>query len=181
MNNDNFFFKELDIPNYEAVLSEIQKFYMANNPQEDRSQFSHISAGLLELNSPNLAQWLKDYNLQLRVAAIIRTPSGNVNIVPHVDTQTKDLAINFPVVNCADCWTGFYQLTGGEKINRVLPNRLTYVNFSDDATFEEVSRFVLTKPTIFNTKQPHAVVNPTNSIRIAASLRFVRDPWELTE
>jgi hypothetical protein len=85
------------------------------------------------------------------------------------------------VVNCADCWTGFYQLTGGEKITRVLPNKLTYVNFSADATFEEISRFTLTKPTIFNTKQPHAVVNPTNSIRIAASLRFVRDPWELTE
>lgn len=181
MNKDNFFFKELDIPNYDSILAEIQRFYIANNPAEDRSQFSHISAGLLEANSPNLAQWLRDYNLQLRVAAIIRTPSGNVNIVPHIDTQMNDLAINFPVVNCNDCWTGFYKLTGGEKITKVLPNKLTYVNFSQDAVFEETSRFTLAKATIFNTKQPHAVVNPTNNVRIAASLRFVRDPWELTE
>ena len=181
MNKDNFFFKELDIPNYEAVLSEIQRFYVANNPVEDHSQFSHISKGLLVATSPNLAQWLIDFNLEIRVAAIIRTPGETINPVPHVDTQTNDLAINFPVLNCTNCWTSLYRMTGGERINKVLPNRLTYVNFSNDATFGEISKFLLTKPTIFNTKQPHAVINPTDTIRIAASLRFERDPWELTE
>jgi hypothetical protein len=180
LNKDNFLAKHLVIPNYELILGEIQFFYLENMP-DDNSQFSHISPVELVNASPNLKQWLEQNNLTLNKSAIIRTPPPTKHLDPHTDTQHRDLALNFPVKNCEGCYTALYKMTKGTQNLKVLPNGLTYVTYSDDVKFEEVTRFTLDGPVLFNTKVPHQVWNPTDKIRISASLRFVVDPWFLAE
>ena len=179
-NKNNFLAKNLVIPNYELILGEIQSFYLANMP-DDNSQFSHVSPVSLVESSPNLKQWLDSNKLVLNKSAIIRTPPPTKNLDPHTDTQWRDLALNFPVKNCEGCYTALYKMTRGTQNLKVLPNGLTYVTYSNDVEFEEVTRFTLDGPVLFNTKVPHQVWNPTDKIRISASLRFMNDPWFLAD
>jgi hypothetical protein len=72
-------------------------------------------------------------------------------------------------------------MTEGTENIKVLPNGLRYVTYSNDVEFEEVTRFTLDGPVLFNTKVPHQVWNPTDKLRISASLRFMVDPWFLAE
>ena len=182
LNKDNFLVKHLVIPNYELILGEIQSFYLKNMPN-DVSQYGHISPVRLLDSSPNLKQWLADNNLILSKSAIIRTPppTKNLDLYPHTDTQLRDLALNFPVQNCEGCYTALYKMTNGTQNLKVLPNGLSYVIYSADVKFEEITRFTLNGPVLFNTKVPHQVWNPTDKLRISARLRFTVDPWFLAE
>jgi hypothetical protein len=179
-NKNNFLAKNLVIPNYELILGEIQSFYLANMPNDD-SQFSHVSPASLVAASPNLKQWLDSNKLVLNKSAIIKTPPPTKHLDPHTDTQYRDLALNFPVKNCEGCYTALYKMTNGTQNLKVLPNGLTYVTYSADVAFEEITRFILDGPVLFNTKVPHQVWNPTDKLRISASLRFTVDPWFLAE
>ena len=179
-NTHNFLVKRLTIHNYELILKEIQTFYLANMP-DDNSQFSHIDPVSLVKYSPNLYQWLSSHKLVLNKSAIIRTPPYGKSLNPHTDTQYRDLALNFPVKNCEDCYTALYKMTKGTQNLKVLPNGLTYTTYSNDVEFEELTRFTLDGPVLFNTKVPHQVWNPTDKIRISASLRFIDDPWFLAD
>jgi hypothetical protein len=179
-NKNNFLAKNLVIPNYELILGEIQSFYLANMPNDD-SQFSHVSPASLVAASPNLKQWLDSNKLVLNKSAIIKTPPPTKHLDPHTDTQYRDLALNFPVKNCEGCYTALYKMTNGTQNLKVLPNGLTYVTYSADVAFEEITGFILDGPVLFNTKVPHQVWNPTDKLRISASLRFTVDPWFLAE
>lgn len=178
MDRNNFFFKTISVTNYDSILMELQNYCLGNMPN-DSSQFSHINKDALLANSPHLKEWLTSKNLDVRICALIRTPPQNKKVDPHTDTQRNDLALNFPIRNCFDCWTSFYKLSRGTQQEKILPNGLTYTTFSEDAIIDEVDKFHLTTATLLNTKQLHQVWNPTNEIRISVSLRFVRDPWEL--
>jgi hypothetical protein len=50
-----------------------------------------------------------------------------------------------------------------------------------DETPVELSRFVLSSPTLINIKVPHQVVNDSNMDRICLSFRFDPDPWHLID
>jgi hypothetical protein len=177
MNRNDFFFKTINIPNYDNILLEIQTYCLANLP-EDGSTFSHIPVEPLINSSPYLTAWLASSNLQVRACAVIRFPTSKV-AGPHIDSTYNDLALNFPIKNCANCWTAFYKLNKGSFQSRPLPNGLLFNGLSDDAEVIEVSRFSLSTSTLINVKQLHQVWNPTDQLRISASLRFERDPWEL--
>lgn len=178
MNRTDFFFKIIDIPDYDHILLEIQTYCLANLP-DDKSTFSHTPVAPLISSSPYLEAWLTRSNLKVRTCAVIRFPTTESYDLPHIDSGQSSLALNFPIENCANCWTAFYKLNKGSFQSTPLPNGLLYNALSDDAEVVEVSRFSLVTSTLINTKQLHQVWNPTPQIRIAASLRFERDPWEL--
>ena len=178
MNRNDFFFKTINLPNYDNILLEIQTYCLANLP-EDGSTFSHIPVPPLIDSSPYLKAWLTSANLQVRACAVIRYPTSESNHLPHIDSARNDLALNFPIENCVNCWTAFYKLNKGSFQSKPLPNGLLFNALTDDAEIVEVSRFSLTTSTLINVKQLHQVWNPTDQLRISASLRFERDPWEL--
>lgn len=178
MNRNEFFFKVIDVPNYDSVLLEIQTYCLSNLP-DDGSTFSHIPVAPLIDNSPYLKAWLSSSNLQVRTCAVIRFPTSKSYDLPHIDSGQSGLALNFPIENCDNCWTAFYKLNKGSFESKPLPNGLIYNGLADDAEVVEVSRFSLTTSTLINVKQLHQVWNLTNQLRISASLRFERDPWDL--
>lgn len=171
-----FLNKNLDIPNYQFLLMELKSFYLKRIPSEP-SPFNHVDVTELLINCPITNIWLRENNLSLKVAALIITLPHKSHVDPHVDTQNNNLAINFPIENCEGCWTSLYKIIKGSTSQSTLPNGLTYVSFSEDAEFEEISKFTLESPVIFNTKIPHQVWNPTDKTRVSASLRFHKDPW----
>lgn len=102
------------------------------------------------------------------------------NEVPHTDALDVKLALNFAIQDCANTYTALYKVTKGNSTFTALPNGVHYYKYDDDSEFEEIARFDLSKPTLFNTHIPHRVVNPADQPRISASIRFKMDPWHLT-
>lgn len=188
--NDNktFLYKHISIDNHDLIVQELQEFVMKKMPEIEKTseklnglfvRTSNVKECLIK--SPNLKNWLELTNLNIRVIAIIinyKSPQVR-SMDPHVDTQVNDLALNFPVQNCSDCWTSLYKLNTGTYVKNTLPNGVEYTGFSDNSKFEEIDRFVLNSAVLFNVKVPHQVWNPTDNTRISVSLRFDRDPWEL--
>jgi hypothetical protein len=178
MANELFLTKRLEIQNYDCFLKELQTYYL-KHVFKFEDMFSHLDAKEFLDECPVVKKWTEENNLKLKVAAIIISKPGKMVLDPHVDTQPRSLAINFPVQNCEGCWTSLYKLSEGQEVTKTLPNGRTYIAFSENAKFEEIARFTLDTPVIFNTKVPHKVWNPTNNIRVSASLRFDPDPWWL--
>lgn len=177
----SFLSKNLYIPNYQSLLKELRSFYLEKLPPLSAPPFSLVDTRELLIKCPITNAWLKENNLLLRAAALIKTVPRDWPVDPHIDTQKHYLAINFPIENCEGCWTSLYKLKKGSICNSILPNNVTYISFTEDAEFEEISKFTLESPVIFNTKIPHQVWNPTGKTRISASLRFVKDPWWMTK
>lgn len=178
--NNNFLYKDIEIENYDSIIAELRTFFLRNSSVADDSMhFILLDKNQLIDESPFLSNWLSVNNLRLKNAALIMVKENAKNLSPHIDTQENALALNFPILNCKNCWTSIYKLVDGKEILGVLPNGQTYINFDNSAKFEELTRFNLDNPVIFNTKFPHQVWNPNNTTRISASLRFVEDPWHL--
>jgi len=73
-----------------------------------------------------------------------------------------------------------YKLIEGKEIivndTSIAGGDADYKIFSQDSKFEEIAKFYLNKPTLFNTNIPHQVYNDTNQDRLSLSLRFESNP-----
>jgi hypothetical protein len=87
------------------------------------------------------------------------------------------LAIQIPLINCdhslTELWSSNY-----EPPVRYTPNRQPY-NYFEKSRCIKVSEFKLTQPVIWRTDIPHSVNNYSDNPRLAISLRFKKDPWDL--
>lgn len=115
--------------------------------------------------------------------AIIRAlPEKIAPNFPHIDVMPnpdQKIALNWPVFNCEDTFTTFYE----EKPNATpelvrLPNGLPYKKYKYSDVVE-THRIKINLPTAIRYDILHAVVNETNDIRITVSFRFVSNHWEL--
>ncbi len=87
------------------------------------------------------------------------------------------LAIQIPLINCehslTELWSSDY-----EPPVQYTSNGQPY-NYFDRARCIKVSEFVLTQPVLWRTDIPHSVSNNSDNPRLAISLRFKKDPWNL--
>jgi hypothetical protein len=175
--NNNFVCQTIDIPNFENIYAELLSYTLDQLPRF-KEAFNHLSLQDMMKNCPLTNEWFTSVNLKPRVCALIIQPVGANIKGTHTDTQSNALALNFGIKNTKNTHTSFYKVVSGNIIQKTLPNGITWDNY-EQAQLEEIARVDLQKPTIINTKIPHAVHNSTDEPRVSISFRFVEDPYHL--
>ena len=89
------------------------------------------------------------------------------------------LAIQIPLENCEHSITELWASDYKPPV-QYTHNGQPYIYF-DKSKCTKVSEFTLTQPVIWRTDVPHSVSNSSNNPRLAISLRFKKDPWNLVQ
>jgi hypothetical protein len=174
----DFVWKHLDIANIADIQTQLKE-YVFNNLTESESAFTNLDVDKLLENCKLIKEYFDSNKLTIRrVALVVHGPGAGIGGA-HVDIQPFDLAINIGIHNAVLTHTAFYKLVSGEPTYLVQANGLPFTSYRS-AVLEEIDRYTLQKPVIFNTKQIHSVHNDSTDKRISITFRFTRDPWELT-
>lgn len=120
-------------------------------------------------------RWTKEKKLFLRTAAfIVLNPKKEIKPNIHVDSSPASIALNFGLQIPLGSYTGLYDRSGGIVANHIqvngIPSKIIY-----GGAFTEITRFDLSKPTLFNTQIPHGVYTPVGTLRVSISFRFFND------
>lgn len=130
----------------------------------------------------NVLVEIKEFmGMELDTTVLIQSRPFSIGII-HTDHRARNdniLAINIPLINCQDSITEFWESDESNSKVTYTPNGSPYTMISRDKC-TKISEFVLNKPVVFNTDIPHSVRNLSSKPRIAISLRFTKDPWNLT-
>ena len=175
---ENFIYHVLDIPNYLNIHTQLLDWTLERIPLY-KQPYNHLALQDQIAQCPLIHNWFRSVGLEPKICALIVQPGGADQRGTHTDTQPNSLALNFGIKNTAKTHTAFYRVVAGNMVRKTLANGITW-NSYEQATLEELARIDLAKPTIINTKVPHAVINPTQEPRISMSFRFHQDPWHLT-
>jgi hypothetical protein len=176
-----FYFKTLDIPNHEVMIEEFTSYfnYFKHKHILTTDYFHKIPNADIRNNFTEFNRWTKEKKLFLRTAAfIILSPEKEITPSIHIDSPPVFNALNFGLQTPPGSYTGMYELSGGAIIDSLqgngIPRKLIV-----GGSFTEVTRFDLTKPTLFNTQVPHGVYTPKGTTRLSISFRFFNDPLDL--
>ena len=173
----DFVWQHLDIEKIDNIQVQLKE-YVFNNFTESKDAFTNIDVDKLLENCNLIKEYFDSVRLTVRRAAlVIHTPGAGIGGA-HIDIQPFDLAINIGIHNAVLTHTAFYKLVSGEPTHSIQANGLPFTSYRS-AVLEEIDRYNLIKPVIFNTKQIHSVHNNTTDKRISLTFRFTRDPWEL--
>jgi hypothetical protein len=176
-----FYFKTLDIPNHEIMIKEFNAYfdYFKDRHITTTDYFHKIPLADIQKKFTEFNNWTKEKKLFLRTAAfIVLNPKNEMTTSIHIDAPPASNALNFGLQIPDGSYTGLYARTGGKIIDSVqrngVPRKLIV-----GGSFNEITRFDLTKPTLFNTQVPHGVYTPSGTTRLSISFRFFNDPLNL--
>lgn len=178
--NNVFVYKELNIPKFEKIKEEIHKFYQTATATFSYPGIFTIVKKDEVLNSlPTLSSWFIENQLEVKRVAYISIAARGRQVV-HVDHGEFELAMNFPVINCKNVLTEFFEFKEQDlSIDYTKTTNLPFLNYNDIDNKSSICSFELIKPILLNIKMPHRVVNNTSLERISLSFRFEKDPWHL--
>jgi len=114
--------------------------------------------------------------MQLNKCVLI-TIAGGKTLPLHID-QRKGLALNIPLLNCEDTITELWTCDQPYKTGWT-HNGLPYHYYSENVNAVKIGEFILTRPILFDVQVPHSSTNHGTKTRLAISLRFANDPWQL--
>lgn len=129
---------------------------------------------------PELIEFLNNKNLIFSSARFFYTcPGGSIPI--HLDgthEETRELALNLPVLGCKNTemlwWDNLDQ-----TIDVVHPDLGNILRTFDGKSKTVIHSLELLEPTLCKVDVPHNVINPTDTPRIAWSVRFKIEPTDL--
>jgi hypothetical protein len=165
----------IDIPDSDKITDEltayIDDYIQQNNPSEFATK---LDAGDIMDKCPIIGSWFTQNSLSVKNCYLI-IAQPNTNYQAHVDGPVGGSdtlsALNFGIHNISKTYTVLYKHMSGEILIKKLPNGVPYKCYSM-AKLEEVGRFTLDSPILFNACIPHAVHNPTDKTRVSVSFRF---------
>lgn len=177
---------DIDYQIYETILHEIVSYIDHLNPKPITVQ--HIDIKQTVLKCPTLFRYTQSLRCGIiNDIVIIHSGRTHEKIVPHIDYSNLDgslvdrsyLAINFPIKNCHNSLTKFYEPVGElSKPIRHVENGVHYL-VHPKQEWTEIDSYTLDRPVLLNTNVHHAVINNTDDVRISLSVRFRNDPWHL--
>jgi len=181
---NNFLFKKLEMSDEQLnkIVTELRN-YVSSLIISEENAFSRINYVTLLAQCPELSAFLNSAGLVTTVAGIIRSHPSQVASNPHIDSFPQELAINFPVQDCENSTTKFYQPYTNDGspptlVCRQHPNGIEYYHYVD-VNWRLLGSITLSGPTLLNIKVPHKVEHYGQLTRISLSLRFKQDPWHL--
>jgi hypothetical protein len=170
-----FCYKKILIENYQSIAFELSN---AINLSRYKDNFTYVDLNPNDI--PLFFSWVNANNCSIRKTAIIVSTTESLNADPHIDSQTNSLALNFPLANCSNSYTVFYDptdivsMTQYEKSNGVIYKKIRFNN-----TPKEIERYTLDSAVVINTHIPHKVFHRDSKPRYSLSFRFEEDPWHL--
>lgn len=166
------YYKTLELGNVAQIATELNKLISAEFLEKtsfrnlDTDQVRSIDLLWEELNKINL------FNSDLIGAHVICVHPGRM--IPHIDGGKSGVVLNWPILNCANTRTAFYQLKEGtpEIKPSLTDDGLDYFIFSDDDIIEVDSIEYSKTPVLLAVNYIHNIINPTDLPRVTVSLRF---------
>jgi hypothetical protein len=175
----NFIYKTPLIAELESLTAELKEFVLPVVNATTLSIDNAISLDFKELkkNCPRLFEYFDGYNLNCTVAKVLNIPPMTNGWI-HADSGNNELALNIGLENAADNWNIFYKIYGlPEQTNSTPGQGEPWIYFKEDKVIaEEIGRYNLETPKMFNNRIPHKVVNNTSARRIVTTFRFSPDP-----
>lgn len=182
----SFLFKKLAIEDSlaEAIRAELNEYVSNKLIVSQENAFSRIDHIVLLHYCPALREYLKSLGLVTVIVGLIRSFPKQIAEQPHIDSFPQSLAINFPVRDCENSVTNFYEPyneDGTEPVMTTLkhPNGVEYYHYKD-ASWRLLGSVTLNGPTLLNIKVPHKVDHHGELTRVSISIRFKDDPWHLS-
>lgn len=163
---DSFIWKYLDIENNNEVEN-LKKLFLENLPIMN-SFFIPLDLGITEFLDMEVGHSV----------LIVAAPMKRSQI--HIDYRANNLklALNIPLRNCENSITEIWNCYENRPEYSLTSIGVPYNGYQKE-NCEKITEFRLSRPVIFNTKIPHSVTNLSNHPRLAISLRFREDPWQL--
>jgi len=171
------YYKELDIPNFELIVSKTRNFIESDTTLISKRVFSawHFLDFEKYISSvPEILTSFSEYGLTpIRVAAFVTYTTANGR--PHIDYCLEEARINLPILNCEGSSTTFYEDTTFEcvvdPITKIAYNTIT-------GPLHKVDSFEIKKATVMRVRKPHGVsmTNTKDVPRITLTIKFDKDP-----
>lgn len=172
----DFFWKHIEIENYDNILSQMQNAMAPVLLATPERGFFHYDKDKFKEECPLFMDWATNNSLEIRVIAIIKTLATHPqdihrDFIPAAPGNTY--ALNLNIHNCVETYTRMFKLKDDIELPPVSygPNGKPFFSYSEENCVE-VSRYTLEKPVILNVAQIHQVVNKTDKTRISVSFRF---------
>jgi hypothetical protein len=160
-----FLWKYVDLDAYVNDVESLKKLFLDNLPATT-DFFTPLTLGITKFLGMEV-----DHTV-----LIVVNPFVKKHI--HIDHRDYKLALNIPLKNCDNTVTEMWDCGSNKPTYALTKNNVPYNNY-DINQCKKITEFFLTKPIIFNTKIPHSVTNFSHQPRLAISIRFKSDPWEL--
>ena len=181
-NNKLFLFKSLEIneQQYISITCELKEYVSKFVTISPDNAFDELDTNQVIKECPKLHEYLISLMLKPIIIGLVRSWPKQIALNPHIDVCAQSLAINFPIQDCENSVTKFYN-PGGNNATKVLrrhPNGISYYHY-DNVIWEELDSYSLTVPTLLNVHVPHKVEHYGDNTRLAMSIRFHQDPWFL--
>lgn len=179
-------YKYVDIPGFELITPKLESFIRDIGLLDKGTFFNPVGAARVYDAIPELKGVMSMLSIDDFVSmAVIRVlPSSVAPNFPHADIMPDPdlrIGLNWPVLNCEETYTTFYEKKPGAQPDRVtLPNGLPYERYGYDMV-NETHRIKINRPVAIRVDVLHAVVNDTKDLRVTVSFRFKTNPWHLFE
>jgi hypothetical protein len=157
------------------ITQELDTYFNNNQKPDIPFKILNLKDTLSQL--PNIRNWLYS-NRAFPATVAFTTIPPNSSTAIHTDAGPVDLAINFPLYNCAVAKTFFYKCDPAHYELAKSVSGLPYYSMPQNHS-SEICYYILTQPVILNLKVPHAVINDTDDYRHCLTFRFIKDPVHL--
>ena len=175
----NFIYKTPLMAEVELLTNELKSFILPIINTTTLSIDNAVALNFedLKTNCPRLYAYFDSYNLNCSVAKVLNIPPMTSGWI-HADAGDNELALNIGLENAVDNWNIFYKIIGEpEQTNSTPGQGEPWVYFKENNVIaEEIGRYNLETPKLFNNRIPHKVVNNTSARRIVTTFRFLPDP-----
>lgn len=174
-----FIYRTPSINEVNLLTDELRNFVLPVVNSTTLSIDNAIALNFEELrkNCPRLFAYFDSYNLNCTVAKVLNIPPMTNGWI-HSDSGKNELALNIGLENAVDNWNVFYKIIGApEQTNSTPGQGEPWVYFKEENVIaEEIGRYNLETPKLFNNRIPHKVINNTSARRIVTTFRFSPDP-----
>ena len=163
-----------------SLVTDKMKQYVLDNPYLYKSgKGAWVNCNLQDVTEkvPSLQEMFFQLNLRIKRVSlfVMNYKTGAIHID---DDAAHPYRINFPVLNCENTETRFYQVKT-QPSKQYQENKFAFHSFNPNDC-EQMDSFELTKPTIIKTQEPHqVVVHHNNPPRISCTVAVYEDLEEL--
>ena len=125
---EDFYFKKIDIPNYCLIDEELKTFYKKTS----------LYGGVVILQTnilkyfPMLSDWFNTHSLSVDFIGCFIL-KGKCKMNPHIDFCAQRLALNFPLNNCENSKTIFYEYKGKKEVKKTKKTQKEYIVVDQDS------------------------------------------------
>jgi hypothetical protein len=166
------YYKYLNL-NWQAASDKILRWLNQHDDFTKNRNGAWVSApSSIIFEIPEITEMFLPLNLDVHEVGFFITPYRVGSI--HIDGTTIPVRINFPILNCENTETRYYQVNGKSSDQTQL-NGNRYIQYhQDDCMF--VDSFKLTSAVAMRVLEPHQVISYTNNLpRISCTVSFKQD------